>query len=222
MSGAEWGSVLTEECRAMKIRHALSALALAVLATGVTAQEPPPAASAPKFAYGLLLQQRERVIFSPCRDRSYSIVEDVSPDRSVTQALNSIGLATGKKLYVEVMATVEGGVLKASALNLAQVDGRCQLPGTRDEAWRAAGNEPGWVLAAGGERIVLKRHGQADLTAPYLAVKQDGKAVVFAADHLSVRLENTLCKDGTGDAVFGWTASVTADEQTLQGCAWQR
>jgi putative lipoprotein len=149
-------------------------------------------------------------------------MEDVSPGRAVTQALNSIGLAAGKKLYVELMAVVEGGVLKASALNLAQVDGRCQLPGTPDEAWRAAGNEPGWILAAGGERIVLKRHGQPDLTAPYLAAKQEGKAVVFAAEHLSVRLENAICQDGTGTAVFGWTASVAADEQTLQGCAWQR
>lgn len=206
----------------MKIRHALSALAIALLASGLHADEAAPAVSTPKFAYGMLLQHEGRVIFSPCRDRSYSIMEDVSPERAVTQALNSIGLATGKKLYVELMAVVEGGALKASALNLAQVEGRCQLPGTPDEAWRAAGNEPGWVLAAGGQRIVLKRHGQADLSAPYLAAKQDGKAVVFAAEHLAVRLENTICRDSTGTAVFGWTASVTADDQTLQGCAWQR
>jgi len=206
----------------MKIRHSLSALAIAMLASGLHAEPAVPAVSTPQFAYGLLLQHEDRVVFSPCRDRSYSIVEDVSPERAVTQALNSIGLASGKKLYVELMAVVDGGVLKASALNLAQVEGRCQLPGSSDEAWRAAGNEPGWILAAGGERIVLKRHGQADVTAPYLATKQDGKAVVFAADHLSVRLENTLCQDSTGAAVFGWTASVTADEQALQGCAWQR
>lgn len=206
----------------MKIRHALSALAIALLASGLHAAEAAPAVNPPKFAYGMLLQHEGRVIFSPCRDRSYAIMEDVSPDRAVTRALNSIGLAAGKKLYVELLAVVEGGALKASALNLAQVEGRCQLPGTSDEAWRAAGNEPGWVLAAGGQRIVLKRHGQPDLTAPYLAAKQDGKAVVFAADQLSVRLENAICQDSTGAAVFGWTASVTAGDQTLQGCAWQR
>lgn len=206
----------------MKIRHSFFALAIALLASGLHAAEAAPAVSTPKFAYGMLLQHEGRVIFSPCRDRSYSIMEDVSPDHAVTQALNSIGLAAGKKLYVELLAVVEGGALKASALNLAQVEGRCQLPGTSDEAWRAAGNEPGWVLAAGGERIVLKRHGQPDLAAPYLAAKQDGKAVVFAADHLAVRLENTVCRESSGDAVFGWTASVTADDQALQGCAWQR
>ncbi|HXE37860.1 MAG TPA: hypothetical protein VN639_05250 [Azonexus sp.] len=206
----------------MKIRHSLSALAIALLASGLHAEEAASAVSTPKLAYGMLLQHEGRVIFSPCRDRSYSIMEDVSPDHAITQALNSIGLASGKKLYVELMAVVEGGALKASALNLAQVEGRCQLPGTSDEAWRAAGNEPGWVLAAGGERIVLKRHGQPDLTAPYLAAKQDGKAVVFAADHLAVRLENVICRESTGDAVFGWTASVTANDQALQGCAWQR
>lgn len=206
----------------MKIRHALSALAIALLAGGLHAAEAALAVSSPKFAYGMLLQHEGKVIFSPCRDRSYAIIEDVSPDHAVTQALNRIGLAAGKKLYVELMAVVEGGALKASALNLAQVEGRCQLPGTRDEAWRAAGNEPGWILAAGGERIVLKRHGQPDLTAPYLAAKQDGKAVVFAAEHLAVRLENAICQDSTGTAVFGWTASVTAGDQMLQGCAWQR
>lgn len=206
----------------MKTRHAIAAFAAVSFAIGSPAQEAPPAnmANAAKFAYGLLLQHEERVIFSPCRDRSYAIMEDASPDRAVTRALNSIGLAAGKKLYVEVLGAVEGGVLKVSALNLAQVDGRCQLPGTPDEAWRAAGSEPGWVLAAGGERIVLKRHGLADVAAPYVASKQEGKSVLFAADHLSVRLENASCRDG--DAVFGWTASVTLDDQTLQGCAWQR
>lgn len=206
----------------MKIRPSLSAFAIALLASGLHAEEALSAGGAPKFAYGLLLQHQDRVVFSPCRDRSYAIMDDVSPDRAVTRALNSIGLAAGKKLYVELMGVVEGGALKASALNLAQVDGRCQLPGTPDEAWRAAGNEPGWVLAAGGERVVLKRHGQAEVSAPYLAAQQDGKAVVFAADRLSVRLENSICQDSTGAAVFGWTASVTVDDQTLQGCAWQR
>ena len=26
-------------------------------------------------------------------------------------------------------------------------------PSTKEEAWRASGNEPGWVLAAGGQMV---------------------------------------------------------------------
>ncbi|MDP3538581.1 MAG: hypothetical protein Q8S26_07730 [Azonexus sp.] len=206
----------------MKICHFFPVLAVALLATGLKAEELKPADSKPKFAYGLLLQHGDKIVFSPCRDSSYMLVEDVSPDRVVTQALNSIGMAAGKRLYVELMAVVEAGVLKASAFNMAQTEGRCQLPGTADEAWRASGNEPGWVLAAGGERVVLKRHGKPDLAAPYVAPQADGKYTVFASEKLSFRLENSFCRDSMADAVFGWKATVTFDGQTLQGCAWQR
>ena len=48
-------------------------------------------------------------------------------------------------------------MLKATGFNMAQTEGRCQLPGTKEEAWRASGNEPGWVLAAGGDSPVLQR-----------------------------------------------------------------
>lgn len=202
----------------MMIRHVFPALALSLLAAGLQAEEAPAKVTPAKFTYGMMMQSGDRVIFSPCRDRSYATMEDVSPDRTVTQALNSIGLAGGKKLYVELMAVVEAGVLKASALNLARTEGRCQLPGTADEAWRAAGNEPGWVLAAGGDKVLLKRHGKPDLTAPYGA----DKPAVFASEKLSFRLENKICRDSMADDVFGWTATVTADGQALQGCAWQR
>ena len=39
---------------------------------------------------------------------------------------------------------------------------------------------------------------------------------------VSLRFERQLCYDTMADAVFGWTASVTANGETLKGCAWQR
>jgi len=206
----------------MNTRHARSARAIACLVTGLPADEARPAAAPAKFAYGLMLQSGDRVIFSPCRDNSYTTMEDVSADRSLTKALNTVGLAAGKKLYVELMAVAEGNVLRASALNMARAEGRCQLPGTADEDWRAAGNEPGWILAAGGERVILKRHDKPDVSAAYVPFKAEGKASVFTSEQLSVRLENTACRDTMADAVFGWTATVLAEGQTLRGCAWQR
>lgn len=209
-------------CPVMNIRHSLFALTAALLASGLHAEEAKPADNAPKFAYGMLLKHGDKVIFSPCRDRSYAVMEDVSPDHAVTTALNSVGLAAEKKLYAELLAVVEGGALKASALNMAETEGRCQLPGTREEAWRGAGNEPGWLLAAGGDSVILKRPGQADVKAPYAPFTRDGSRASFTSVQLSVRLDQTLCRDPLANAVFGWTATVTANGQTLKGCAWQR
>ena len=210
----------------MKIRHSILVLAAALLTGGLHAEEAKPVDTTPKLAYGLMLKQGEKLVFSPCRDRSYAIVEDVSKDQTVTKALNMVGLNAGKKLYVELVGIVEDGILKASGFNMAQTDGRCQLPGTKEEAWRASGNEPGWVLAAGGDIVTLKRPGKPEVSAAYLPFKREGKLALFdgsgEAGKLVVRLENTLCRDNLANAVFSWTASVTANGQTLKGCAWER
>lgn len=219
-------SIFNEMSHAMKIRHATVALASTLLACSLHAQEAKPVDTTPKLAYGLMLKQGEKIVFAPCRDRSYAIMEDVSKDQSVTAALNTVGLAAGKKLYVELLGIVENGMLKASSLNMAQTEGRCQLPGTKEEAWRASGNEPGWVLAAGGELLTLKLPGKPTLNVPYTPFKRDGKLALFNATSesgpLAVRLENTLCRDTMANAVFSWTASVTLNGQNYQGCAWER
>lgn len=206
--------------------HSFFAVAAALLAGGLQAQEARPVDATPKLAYGLLLKQGEKMVFSPCRDRSYAIMEDISPDRAVTKALNVVGLDAGKKLYVELVGVVEGAVLKATGFNMAQTEGRCQLPGTKEEAWRASGNEPGWVLAAGGDKVTLKQPGKPEVNVPYTPFKQQGNVALFEATteagSLSVRFENTLCRDTMANAVFSWSATVTRNGQTLKGCAWAR
>lgn len=216
----------------MKIRHSTPALAALLFAGILQAQPvnpllaPKPVDTTPKLAYGLMMKQGEKIIFAPCRDQSYAIMQDVSADQLVTKALSMVGLESGKKLYVELLGIIESGVLKASGINMAQTEGRCQLPGTKQEAWRASGNEPGWVLAAGGDSVTLKRPGKPDVSSPYAPFKREGKLALFEgageAGQLSVRLENTLCRDTMADAVFNWTATVTANGQTYKGCAWER
>lgn len=211
---------------AMKIRHSILAVAATLLSCGLFAEEAKPVDTSPKLAHGLMLKQGGKLVFAPCRDPSYAIMEDVSKDQSVTKALDIVGLSAGKKIYVELVGTVEGVILKASDFNMAQTEGRCQLPGTKEEAWRAAGNEPGWVLAAGGDIVTLKRPGKPDVSAPYVPFKREGKLALFEgsgeAGKLTVRLENTLCRDELAKAVFNWTATVTASGQTFKGCAWER
>jgi len=188
--------------------------------------ESKPADTKPKLAYGQVLKYGDKLMFAPCRDRSFVFFEDVSVDGQVGKALDLVGLSAGKKLYVELLGFVENDRLKASQVNFAQTDGRCQTPGTAEEAWRAAGNEPGWILAAGHESIQLKRHGQPELVFPYTPAMPDSGIASYRVAHeghaLTLRFEQKLCRDPLASSIFGWTATLSLDGETLTGCAWQR
>jgi putative lipoprotein len=211
----------------MKMPRFLFAATIALALGGAaTAADPALAVAGPKLAYGQMMKQGDRLVFAPCRDRSYVMVEDVSPGGMLTRALDEVGLGAGKKLYVELVGVVEGGALKASGVNLARTEGRCQQPGGRDEAWRAGGNEPGWALAVGSEVVVLKRVGEPDVHVPAGPVPVDNGIARFEAKteatRLAFRFEQKLCRDTMADAVFGWTATVEVNGRVLKGCAWQR
>jgi len=210
----------------MTFRHFLALPIAAFLAGALHAQQANPVDNTPRLAYGQMMKQGDKLLFSPCRDRSYAMLEDISPDREVTRALNSVGLESGKKLYVELMAVVDGGMIRASAVNQARTEGRCQQPGGKEESWRAAGNEPGWLLAVGNEVVALKRPGEADLRLPFTPPRSEGGVTRLEAaadsNRLTVVFEKRLCHDRAADSVFGWTATVNLNGQTLKGCAWQR
>lgn len=210
----------------MTFRHFSALLTAAFVASALHAEQVKPVDNTPRLAYGQMMKQGDKLLFSPCRDRSYAMLEDVSPDREVTRALNSVGLESGKKLYVELLAVVEGGMIRASGLNHARTEGRCQQPGGKEESWRAAGNEPGWLLVVGNEVVALKRPDKADLRLPFSPLQTEGTRTRFEAagegNRLSVVFEKRLCHDTMADSVFGWTASVNLNGQTLKGCAWQR
>lgn len=210
----------------MTFRCSLVVICAALCASGLQAEEARRAENTSKLAYGQLIKHGDKLVFSPCRDRSYAMMEDVSPDRSVTGALKSVGLDAGKKLYVELMAVVDGGMIRASGLNQARTEGRCQQPGGSEESWRAAGNEPGWLLAVGKEVIVVKRQGKADVSVTAVPPRNEGGATHFdtatGGNRLAVNFEKVLCHDTMADSVFGWTATVNLNGQTLKGCAWQR
>ncbi|PKO38304.1 MAG: hypothetical protein CVU33_09055 [Betaproteobacteria bacterium HGW-Betaproteobacteria-6] len=210
----------------MTFRHSLAALAVLLASTALQAEEAKPVDNTPKMAYGLLMQQGERLIFSPCRDRSYANVEDVSTDGSVTRALNSVGLAAGKRLYVELLGVLDNGTLKALAFNMARVEGRCQMPGGKEESWRAAGNDPAWALVAGGEYVRLQRYGKPEVVLPYTEFRSEGNVSRYdgSADRnkMAIRLEKTVCRDVQANGAFAWSASVELNGEVLRGCAWQR
>lgn len=207
-------------------RHSLAALSLALLAIPVHAEAGRPADNTPKLAFGQMVQYGDKLVFSPCRDQAYTQLQDVSSDGRVTKALNLVGLAAGKKIYVEVLGVNEGGMLRASQINLAKTNGRCQLPGGREESWRASGHEPGWILAFGSEVVQMKPLDQPEVDFPSGPVKVDQGVATFEAardnQKLALRFEQKLCRETAADAVFGWTATVELNGKTFKGCAWQR
>ena len=94
------------------------------------------------------------------------------------------------------------------------------------EIWRASGNEPAWMLAFGAEFVQVKRVGKPEVVVPAAPLTLEPGLATFSASKdnqsVSLRFERQLCYDTMADAVFGWTASVTANGETLKGCAWQR
>lgn len=210
----------------MNMQRIALALAATFFCAGALAQEDKPVDTTPKLTNGLLMKQGGKLVFAPCRDRSYAIVEDVSSGGSITQALNGIGLEAGKKLYVELVGVVEGINLRASSLNFARAEGRCQAPGGAEEHWRAAGNEPGWNLVVGGGKVSVQRKGRPELSTPASPFKIEGALATYEASEgpnkLSLRFEKTVCRDKVADVLLGWTATVTVNGETLKGCAWQR
>ncbi len=211
---------------AMRLRHSLSALLAVLFATALHADEAKPVDNTPKLAYGLMMKQGDKVLFAPCRDRSYANFDDVSTDQAVSKLLDEMGLSAGKRLYVELLGVLENGTLKASGFNMVRVEGRCQMPGGKEESWRAAGNDPAWALAAGGEHVQLLRYGQPEVALPYAEFKAEGKFRRYDGakdgNKLAVRLEQSLCRDSEANAVFAWSATVDLNGQVLKGCAWQR
>ncbi len=218
----------------MKIVQAACAISLALLASAVQAEEmnisdlpeTRAADTTPKLAFGQVIRYGNRTVFSPCRDPSFTNFEDASSDGRIGKALDKLGLSAGKKLYVEVLGLREGDVLKATEINFAQTEGRCQMPGGAAEIWRASGNEPAWALAFGAEFVQVKRSGQPEVVVPAAPLTLEPGLATFAASKdkqsLSLRFERKLCYDTMANAVFGWTARVTANGETLNGCAWQR
>lgn len=219
----------------MNLRPLASCLFLALFAAAIAAEEvhladlpaSKPVDSTPKLAYGQMLRSAAgKTIFSPCRDRSFVYFEDASGDGSVGKALDSLGLSAGKKLYVELLGVHEGDTLKATGINFARTEGRCQMPGGEAEIWRAAGNEPGWMLAFGAQFVQFKQMARPEVVVPAAPLKLEADLATFSGSQdgqsLALRFERKLCHDAPAAAVFGWTASVTANGQTLKGCAWQR
>lgn len=186
------------------------------------AADAPPAAE--KIARGLLLQHAGKMIFSPCRERAYVQVEDLSPGQMLSAALVRFGLAENKPLYVEFFGTAEADRLKVTWINFAHRDARCQASAGPDEKWRALGAMPAWNLHLGELGLKLEEAGQPEFRSETVNIASSPESVRIsvgqnAPEHW--QFTRQLCSGPDQAALFGWQAELQRPGRSLRGCAWQ-
>lgn len=209
----------------LNLKNLLGLLAAAGLTLSVLAQPVETKPVEEKITRGFVMQHDGKMIFTPCRDRSYATVDDVSPNKAVTAALKQLGLGAGENLYVEFIGKSDHGTLSASLVNFARTETRCQLGGGSDELWRAAGSNPAWSLVAGSGHVWLKREGKPELKLSYADIKtQDATTQILTPERSGAewRFQRQICHDRGAAMLFGWQAELKIDGTVLKGCAWQR
>jgi len=93
----------------------------------------------------------------------------------------------------------------------------------RGVAFRAIGQEPGWLLEiTNGEEILLVTdYGKNKKSYPYIEPREDKtarKTVFQVNDNTSVLIEGNPCSDTMSGESFEVTVTVTQGEKTLKGC----
>ena len=184
-----------------------------------------PVPAVPKLAKGLLMQYGERLIFTPCRDRSYHDLKDISSQGVLRQELNVLGLAPTQALYVEFLATLEGPNLMASGLNMARRDTRCYDAGIPNETWRALGQDGSWsfVLAQGMLRFERQGKPLQEFPETRVSARDEGfdlQSPAFSGETWAI--EPGYCRTPQQDVVFGWRVNLNLAGEKLSGCAWLR
>lgn len=191
-------------------------------APGLRAEDlPPPPAPAPEkgIARGLMLAHGDRLIFSPCRDRSYLAVEDASPGGEVVATLKQLGLADGRPLYVELVGESTQDRLQASALNFAHTDARCHAPRQTAGHWRAAGKT--WQLTTTGDKLRLAQGGGTDQETGFTEKQADPSTARLQAGDATWEFRKRPCLQSEDGFASGWTAEGRSASQTWRGCAWR-
>ncbi|MCG5516054.1 MULTISPECIES: META domain-containing protein [unclassified Ectothiorhodospira] len=94
---------------------------------------------------------------------------------------------------------------------------------TRPPTYRAQGNEPGWRVDIGPERLELSMdYGQRTLTLPTPDVTMEGPSALYAASTdegpLDIRIEPGLCRDTMTGMSYPDQVSLTWGEARVKGC----
>ena len=176
-----------------------------------------------KVARGLMLWNQDRMIFTPCRDRSYTAVDDASPDGATGKALKTLGLADGVPLYVEVFGEPASGMLRMHGLNMAQKDARCYAPRRSTGDWRAAGGKA-WALTVFEGKGTLQQADREDLVGNVNETSTHDRVEIHlqSTSTVIIKLQRQTCHDTAQQRIYAWTAEVDHPGGKLSGCAWRQ
>ena len=84
--------------------------------------------------------------------------------------------------------------------------------------WRAAGNEPFWSARLLEDGLAVRL---MDADRRVYPVRVDGLTFASQQGALELRLTEGLCQDTMADTRYGYTAELTVEGVTWQGCAFQ-
>ena len=177
-----------------------------------------------QIARGLLMQHAGKMIFSPCRERTYVQVEDFSPDQTLSAALLTLGLAENKPLYVEFTGLAEADSLKVTWINFAHTEARCQASAKPDEKWRAIGDAPPWSMRLSERQVRLEQAGQPEFRQSDVVMDAAPERIGIAVGKEHPEqwlLTRQLCHSEDKAILFGWHAELRRASGILVGCAWQ-
>lgn len=237
ITAARAGGLSNQECEMTerKIANLTAGLVLVAAALPALAQQAPapqqplmpPVEAAqpaePKIGKGLVLMHEGRFFMTPCRDRSFFNLDDVSEGEAVFGALKEFGLAPGNNLYVEFYGVERGGLLEVSGINFARTRARCLGEVENDEAWRAVGLQSEWEAVAAGGTLSVTRVGAPEERVLYSAIVSDGAMHRIAGAGTSLEVTPGICRLADGSTMTGWKAVLKLkDGAPLQGCAWER
>jgi putative lipoprotein len=109
--------------------------------------------------------------------------------------------------------------LKVTAVNLVTAENpqRCDQP---EQAARAIGNEPNWVMRWDDSTITYQRMGSDiqsfDITDTRRSDTQ--RRFRFNQGKDTLTLSKGWCRDGMSDSLYGWQATAKLNGETLDGC----
>lgn len=87
-----------------------------------------------------------------------------------------------------------------------------------DGEFQLVGTEPFWGLAIKGDRLVLDRPTEPDISAARPAPVIEGASAVWKSESLTVRLTPADCSDGMSERSYAYAATVTVKGITVSGC----
>ena len=145
--------------------------------------------------------------------------------------LPQVRAASGAR-YAEGDAGFWGKGINTATLTLGGEDVPCRLDRQRTPweaarlrgvAFRAVGQEPGWLIEIGPDEIEIQYdYGQSRVVAPFRGEGprpgDDVWAFTSEAEGLAVSLAPTACTDPMSGAEFPWTARVILGDRQLAGC----